>query len=281
MGRSTGLLFLIPTLLAGAALMVTLANWQSDTSVGGVGASSELVAMREKVSTLQDQVEKLRWALEEQDATLPALPRDRQLAEQLPDLDELISDRLSSLERKLDSLPSAKELEIAAARDVPAGTVSDVKRALEVIRDEERQQEEQQRIEREEQRIRDRVERLAGDLNLSNAQMDDMNRILMQEAEARRALFAGLGGNGGRGGRGGFGGGDRNAMREQMDLIRQTRDQELAKTLDAWQLEEYQKQDDRGFGRGRGGRNNDNNSNDSGNNAGGGGRGGRGGRGGD
>ncbi|MEQ8763205.1 MAG: hypothetical protein RL885_04710 [Planctomycetota bacterium] len=275
------MLFLIPTLLAGAALMVTLANWQSDTSVGGVGASSELVAMREKVSTLQDQVEKLRWALEEQDATLPALPRDRQLAEQLPDLDELISDRLSSLERKLDSLPSAKELEIAAARDVPAGTVSDVKRALEVIRDEERQQEEQQRIEREEQRIRDRVERLAGDLNLSNAQMDDMNRILMQEAEARRALFAGLGGNGGRGGRGGFGGGDRNAMREQMDLIRQTRDQELAKTLDAWQLEEYQKQDDRGFGRGRGGRNNDNNSNDSGNNAGGGGRGGRGGRGGD
>ncbi len=272
MTRSTAILFLIPTILAGIALAAALALTQSAEGSGNDATLSELIAIREQLRSIEEEVDTLRKDVAIRERRLPVLPPSREVADEMAIDEAAVDIRIAALESKLSKLPSSSELAAAASRDVAPQAVSQVKAALEVIREEERVAEADARAKRELERIQDRVNKLAGDLNLTPGQVDDMASILAQEATARNELFGGGRGRGGRGG--GFAGMDRNEMREKMSSIRETRDQELAKVLDGWQLEEYKKMEDdnpRGFGGrggGRGNRNDGGNA-DNGNNGGG------------
>jgi hypothetical protein len=148
---------------------------------------------------------------------------------------------MRNVEEKLDEFASIP----ATRTDDPAVPRRDrIREVVEEVREAERVQEEEERNERERALVAARVEGLRESLALSDVQVDDMTRILVDESVKRRTLFADAR-------QGGFGGFTQAGM-SGFEQIRKETSDALSEVLQPWQLEKYQEAE-RGPGRRRGG----------------------------
>jgi len=238
MSKTAAALFLlVPTLLVGVLLYFVVGGPSSASTEESWARSSELQDLRARIESIESKLGTLTRTgaafetIEGENGTRtvaggpPSELRDFQLESRLEKIEK-------ALERAATpGLPTEDALAALANFDPPK---EKIRKVLDEVREEEKRAEEEKRRQEEEDRIRARLEESADRLQINDAQINEMTRILADESVARRALFSDR--MGGPGGPGGFDG-----MREKMEAITQTRNEQLGQILQPWQIEEYDK----------------------------------------
>ncbi|MEQ8765792.1 MAG: hypothetical protein RL885_17845 [Planctomycetota bacterium] len=112
------------------------------------------------------------------------------------------------------------------------------------VQEEEEQRREEVRLERELERMSKTVERLAGDLGLSQVQQAEVGKLYSQEVIARRALYRDFDNELASEE-------DRIAVRQDAEDLRRRRDEAVLRLLDVGQAEKYEERNRASFRRGR------------------------------
>ena len=191
------------------------------------------------LGSLSDQIGAMR---EEQD----------ELASRVLDLEmRPAAARVEEVAERLDDGPTSGELEAVLAKLGEAGSsglaVTDfelrnlVSGTLQDIRDQEDAERRQRELERDIERVEERLVRMQDDLGLEPYQVDGMRNVLIDEATKRNELFAELREEGG----------GRGDMRDAMIELRAETNAAAQLVLTPDQFEKYEESND--WGRGRGG----------------------------